>query len=314
MDPYVQGQALAAGGALLGGLIGSKGPSLRKREHDLRRLLRAQYQTQLENEPALINAQVSSTVNSNWDAKMAAAERHGVHPLVAMGIAPVPGGGGTAGSVGAMHSQQQRDGSYIGRAAAAAGRAVAGKFTKLEQQRLQAEIDLIKAQAASLGQKPPQQPSGIPGQQVVTSAGNVKPAVDPAVQEIKKGESQTHKAKAPEQNLNEISPVSKFRLGTQTLLLPAEEADSVSEDPVAILGLGMMYHGNRKFDWQLAAEEWLLGPSMAKTPAVKARAAKIVAAARKRAAAARDKRILFTEKQNRRNRGKNWRYYLQRIR
>lgn len=288
MDPYVQGQAIAAGGALLGGLIGSDGPSLKKREHDLRRLLAAQYETQLYNEGPLIREQVGSTVEANWDHKMAMAAKHGVHPLVAMGIAPVPGGAG--GTVGALHSQQQKDGSFIGSAAAAAGRAVAGKFTKLQQDKLQAEIDLLKAEAASMGQKTPQQPSGIPGQNVPTSADNVVPVIDPAVQEVKKGESQTHSARHPEQNFNVMSPVSTFLLGTQALKLPAEEADQLTEDPAVLLGLGMLYYGNRGFDWQLAAEEWVLGPSMAKTPEVKARAKKILARARSIAAKERAER------------------------
>lgn len=138
-----------------------KGPSPAKIKRNTRINLLANAKWQ----PHLIRAQTEA----GWDSTFDMAQKHGVHPLVAMGLSPGASGGGVTGV-------PMGDQSYRGSHIAAAGDAIAGGITRaeaeaqnkelfeLQKDRLRAEIQNIKAQTASLGQKSPAYPGPIYGQ------------------------------------------------------------------------------------------------------------------------------------------------------
>lgn len=155
---YLYGQAISAGGNLLASQFDGD-PSLRKQRRDMREIIK----TQAKYEPGLINARTTA----GWDATFQAAKKHGVHPLVAMGVSPGAQGGGT---VGGVYGQSAR-GSHIARAIDAAADSV--RVPALQKMKLEAEIDLIKAQARALGQRGPSVP-GPHGQELPAEAAPPK--------------------------------------------------------------------------------------------------------------------------------------------
>ena len=163
MDPYVTGSLISAGASLLGG---SRRKSTGVRRRDLKKQYHAQRDFQPETERAIMAG------------RLANAEEFGIHPLVAMGIDPAAGGG-FAGQVGMM--DENPIGDVISQLGRDIGQGYANKKANdLANQETQARIDLLKAQANDLGQKPPQ--VGVQDMPGVT----VPPGVDPEDKESRK--------------------------------------------------------------------------------------------------------------------------------
>jgi len=82
------------------------------------------------------------------------------------------------------------------------------------------------------------------------------PAYQPLGQDIQKGRTDAHMTQNPEQSLNVKSPMTIFRLGSQRVWMPAEDMETVIEDPLKIAALTYMYHGNKDVDWSKLAFEY----------------------------------------------------------
>lgn len=234
MDPETSAALIETGGALFGGLLNRNSGSR----------YRKPYQYEIKYGPLVQDSRIGGAI--------AAAEKHGVHPLVALGTDPSVNGGFGPGS------------STIGDAVAASGRALADarkqKYTPLEAERIQAEIDLLKAQAKSVGKEGPTTPG--PTGPIPAGPATGIPTINPATQELKKGDVQTHKPGQPTSSTREMSPMTGIRIGSQTPEFPVEEADSIVEDPVKAFAAAMAYHGNKHIDWWWAVKDYWFGPGL----------------------------------------------------
>lgn len=174
------------------------------------------------------------------------AEAAGVHPLFAMGAGTTsfqPGGG----------SMISGGGVETGSGAGNAIRSIGKNLDKMREDWLAAQINNTKAKTA----------------QILSNANQdqvVRPGFVPEVQEIDKGRVQPHYKKNPEQNLSVLSPMTKFRMGSQTVFLPIEEMDQMMEDPAAVALAAYNYHGNKNVNWRKLGEEYTgskMGSSLA---------------------------------------------------
>lgn len=242
MDGFGSPEALSASASGAGALISAldSGPSVSKQKRTQRELLLnlAKYEPEL--------------TRSRFDAVMSNAETHSLHPLVAMGINP-SSGGGFSGTYG------QKD---YGRAGDTVSRAIQAT-SSLSKERQQAEIDLLKAQTAALGQKTPSQPSGMTGQDVPvpTASPHIGETYNPKIQEIRKGQVDTI-GYAPDKNTSVVRPMTDIMIGSQAIAFPVEEADTLMEDPLAAAIGAALYHGNKNVDWVWAVKEYTQGKGL----------------------------------------------------
>lgn len=121
---------------------GSGGPSLRKRKRDQREL-------------------IQNSTKYSWASTMEAARKHGIHPLAALGVMPSPSGG-------SFIPGQSPKGSHLADAGNAVARGIVGAANaRRNDELLQAQIDLIKAQTRQITAQTPTDPNQpIPGQDV----------------------------------------------------------------------------------------------------------------------------------------------------
>lgn len=170
-DDYITGQAINAGGQVLSSLLSGGGTSAARIKRDLR----LGYYAARDYEPDVIK----NRIKAHYDQTLASAAEHSIHPLVALGINPASGGGVSP----QVYGGDNRSADYISRAAESVGGAVANrKMARLGEERMQAEIELLRAQAAALGQKTPSQPSDMPGQDLPISG--IYPAIHPDFETI----------------------------------------------------------------------------------------------------------------------------------
>lgn len=178
-------------------------------------------------------------------AMVKGAREAGLHPLFAMGASGYtpPASGGSAGIPG-----QSPSGSFARDALSELSR----HFLRVSEMR--AAGDLIDAQNRR---------SILSKQENASSNDTQQALADQYVldkdQELKKGEVMAYEKRHPEQNKNVISPMTKMRIGSQTLQIPVEEADTIMEDPVAAAAAAYTYHGNKNIDWPLLFQEYRHG-------------------------------------------------------
>lgn len=208
------------GGALIGGALGLIGG----RETDQQNLKIANQNIAYQKEFAKSGIQ--------WRTEDAQAA--GIHPLFAMGAQT------------SSFQNQAPTGSSAGDALGMTGR----QYTRANTDLVLANVELAKAKTAAINSNSSQDVI-YPGIQPV-----VKPGLNPNVQELEKGRVQPYVKKNPEQNLTKISPVSTFRLGSQEVKLPIEDAEQITEDPAAVAFLAYNYHGNKNVNWQKVIEEY----------------------------------------------------------
>ncbi len=183
---------------------------------------------------------------TGYAARVKQAKAAGLHPLFAMG--------GTAGSSpGFAIPGQKRSGSAARNAIEDIGKFGASIY--------QEKANLVTAQAAL---------SAVELARHTTSndmAQMTIPMHRPEFQEIKKGQTDPHYTKSPEQSLNVKSPMTQVRIGSQKVWVPVEEIDEFMENPLAVGGLTVLYHGNKNVSWSKLANDYA-GPG-GKTPSWK---------------------------------------------
>jgi hypothetical protein len=238
MDPYTQAAVITGGASLLGGVVGGTS------DRATRKNMRKQYEYEKRYRPGINTAIMRS--------RMQDAQELGIHPLVMMGIDP----GGAGGFTG--FDSQSNIGDGIARAGEALGTSIImrenKKISKLEEERVQAEIDLLKAQATNLGQKPPSQPiSGMYGQ---TGPRGSFPDIDPTVQEQRKAEVLPYSKAVPHQGLGEKPLTNAFNVGDQKIHFMAEESSDISEDPAWNLAVAFFDRSNEAVDWRKAIRDF----------------------------------------------------------
>lgn len=117
------------------------------------------------------------------------------------------------------------------------------KNQELRNQLLQIELDKLKKPSGGLDADV----------QDVFNSNFAVPPIDTRVQELDKGKVQPFKKKSPTSNLNVISPATGVRIGSQKIYMLAEDAESLAENPMFILGMASMYKENKDVDW---AQVW----------------------------------------------------------
>ncbi len=136
VDPVITGAAITAGGALLGGMMGGRGPSLGSQLNQFSLNRAAQKKT---------FAFIREREDSYVQRRVADAKAAGIHPLFALG----PGGSTHAPSftVGGQSPSGSQMGPAIARAAGAVGRGVASSGIAkiaLERQQVALERDQVE--------------------------------------------------------------------------------------------------------------------------------------------------------------------------
>ncbi len=154
------------------------------------------------------------------------AQAAGVHPLFAMGA----------------QTQSFTPGFETGSGSGDAIRGAARGISKAREDFLEAQIENTKAKTAAI--------------QANARQDLVLPIIDRQKQEIDKGKVQPYSRKNPEQNTSVMSPMTKVRLGSQTVWVPTEEVDTFMEDPLAVGALTYTYKGNKDVDWKLLINEY----------------------------------------------------------
>jgi hypothetical protein len=248
------GQIAAAGISAAGSALSGKGISTRK----YRVMTRLGHQ--LYNKYALPALRAEQDYSREQDeifrnraiqGRVADAKAAGLHPLFALGGNVHSGGSySVGGSPGGP--APQGGGSPEGAALASIGRQMQRAQERREQR--QHEKDMLERQA---------QLSAI--QVAKNNVSNDTAAAlvdmhmkrnmptrynyDPAIQEVKKGEVQTHLPGQREQSGRVTSPMTKFRIGSQNVWVAAEDLESFTEDPLAVGIMTMGYHGNKNVNW-----------------------------------------------------------------
>ncbi len=159
------------------------------------------------------------------------AQEAGVHPLFAMGASTTsfqPGGS----------SGYRETGSVAGNTI----RRLTGQISNMQKDFMLAQIENTKAKTT----------------QILANANqdNVVPKIDARVQQVEKARVQPYKKDYPEQNLSVLSPMTKFRIGSQKVFLPVEEMDQVMEDPLKVAVAAYNYRGNKNVNWRRLIEEY----------------------------------------------------------
>lgn len=236
LDPYVSGALISSGASLFGGAFGGSSAS------DVSETSSRQYRKAIAYQPRLNKVIMKQ--------RMRDAKRHSIHPLVMMGINPGTGGG---------FSGQLTGGNNIGRGIADAGhqlgQAVANSGTReLQKERMVAEIELLKAQATALGQKPPQDPApGMPGQNVQQG---VVPPIHHPTQEFKKAEVLPHAKGNPQKGMGVRPLTNGITIGDQTIQMMVDEPADIAEDPAKILIAAALDRSNTGVQWRKAIRDY----------------------------------------------------------
>lgn len=213
--------------------------------------LKKQYKMQAEFGPDIAQQTAAQTIMG----KVQGAREAGLHPLYAMG-------GGGAGPTFAMPGQSP-SGSHKDLGASLM------QMSQLQNQRERTSIDKKESASRLQNDELGRQLTQLRIDKIKNDAGNSPalvntdprspynlPNINPLVQEIKKGEVDTHMKKNPEQSLNVKSPMTRVRIGSQLVWVAVEELDEFMENPLLVGGLTVLYHGNKDVNWSQLWHEY----------------------------------------------------------